>query len=83
LPKHYPSNDKHKYHIKYKINWIDQCTYTLIAEEDLNNPSNRNLMAMILKFEIVQILEDGYVQISNSNTTSPNIESEVINIEEK
>jgi len=74
-------NKEHNYKLKFKVTWLDNCTYQLKPIEDLRNPGNKDLPKMTLTCKIVEITENGYMQISSSDTDKMMIKTEVIKVE--
>lgn len=74
-------NPKTGYKIKLKVTWIDECTYQLKPLEYLQNPNNEDLPTMILTCTITELTENGYVQISSSDTDAFRVKRELIRVE--
>lgn len=60
-------NESIGYKLKLKIDWLDECTYTLTPVEDLANPKNKKVPARVLTCQIVEVNEDNYIQVSSAN----------------
>lgn len=74
-------NSKHGYKLKFEVAWINECTYQLEPVEDLLNPENEDLPAMIVTCTITEITEHGYIQISSSDIDPLRVKTELIKIE--
>ncbi len=74
-------NKKLNYKLKLSVTWIDNCTYVLKPVEDLLNPDNNDLPKMVLTCKIVEMTDNGYVQISTSNIDKMALKKEVIRVE--
>ncbi|NJB71163.1 tetratricopeptide (TPR) repeat protein [Saonia flava] len=71
-------NKEHGYKLKLKVTWIDDCTYQLKPIKDLLNSSSSELPKMILTCKIIEIIEDGYIQVSTTNSDPTEIVTKVI-----
>lgn len=71
-------NKEHGHKLKFEVTWLDECTYQLKPIEDLLNPENKKLPTMILTCQIIEINENGYTQISSSDTDNFKLTSEVL-----
>jgi len=60
-------NESIGYKLKLKIDWLDECTYTLTPVEDLTNSKNGKVPARVLTCQIVEVNEDNYIQVSSAN----------------
>ena len=68
--------------LKFKVKWLDECTYTLELTKVLENPNKIELpVGMILTVEIIATKEKSYIQKSTSNMIDMILESEVIKME--
>jgi hypothetical protein len=68
--------------LKFKVTWLDECTYTLKVDSVLKNENNTPFpLDMILKVKIVGVLKDSYLQESTSNTFVGIYKSEVLKIQ--
>ncbi|MCC5916612.1 MAG: hypothetical protein JJU02_04720 [Cryomorphaceae bacterium] len=74
-------NRKHGYKLKLEVTWIDDCTYQLRPVEDLLNPDNNNLPEMVLTCKVIELTENGYIQISSSDMDSTELIGELTRIE--
>ena len=74
-------NKKYNYKLKLSVTWLDNCTYQLKPVEDLIHPDNKDLPKMILTCKIVEITENGYIQISSSDIDEMLIRKEVIKVQ--
>ncbi len=75
------TTDSGKVVFKFKVTWLDECTYTLAVDSVLKNENNTPFpLNMILKVKIVGILKDSYLQESTSNTFLGVYKSEVLKI---
>jgi hypothetical protein len=71
-----------KMKLKFKVKWLDDCTYTLELKKVLENPNKIKLPeGMILTVEIIETKEKSYIQKSSSNLYDMVLESELIKIE--
>lgn len=71
-----------KLKLKFKVEWVNDCTYTLQLKKVLENPENFQLPeGMILTVEIIETKKDSYIQRSSSNLYDLVVESELIKIE--
>ncbi len=68
--------------LKFKVKWIDDCTYTLELKKVLENQKKIELPeGMILTVEIIETKEKSYIQKSSSNLYDMVLKSELIKIE--
>ena len=74
-------NKKHERKIKLEVNWIDECTYQLKPVEDLLNPENTSLPPMIVTCKVIEVTENGYIQISSSDIYPAKMRSELTRID--
>jgi len=58
-------NESLGYKLKLKIDWLDECTYTLTPVEDLTN-SNEKLPSQVLTCQIIEVNTDNYIQVSSA-----------------
>lgn len=66
-----------------KVEWDDDCVYTLYLKKVLKNPKNETFPEnMFLRVEIIEVTDDYYVQRTTSNLFSQAIESKVYQIDE-
>lgn len=70
-------NESLGYKLKLKIDWLDECTYTLTPVADLANPKSGKVPAMILTCQIVEVNADHYIQVSNSDVDKRQVTSQV------
>jgi len=54
------------YKLKLKIDWVDECTYTLTPIEDLANSKNRKVPSRVLTCQIIEVNTDNYIQVSSA-----------------
>jgi len=73
-------NKKYGFKLKLKVTWINDCTYQLEFIEDLLNPENKDLPTTIVTCSIKEITENGYIQISSSDSDPKILKSELIRI---
>lgn len=73
-------NKKYGYKLKLEVTWLNGCTYKLKPVMDLLNPKNKELPKMILTSTIVEITEDGYIQVSNSDVNPSQVKAKVTKI---
>ena len=59
-------NESLGFKLKLKIDWLDDCTYTLTPIEDLANPKSGKLPTMVLTCQIIEVNSDSYIQISSA-----------------
>lgn len=75
----YGEHDKLK--IKFRIDWLDECTYTLQVEKILKNPKKIQFDAsMILKVQIIEVKEHSYVARSTSDQFDFTLVNEITEI---
>lgn len=71
-----------KLKLEFRVNWLNNCTYTLELKKVLDNPKNIDLPeGMILTIEIIETKENSYIQKSSSNLYDMVLESELIKLE--
>ncbi len=70
-------NKKYNSKLKLEITWLDSCTYQLKPVADLLNPNSKDLPKFILTCEIIEITENGYMQISSTDSDPRKIAFEV------
>lgn len=67
--------------LEFKVEWLNDCTYTLELTKVIENPKNIDLPdGMILTVEIIKTTENSYFQKSSSNLYDMTAESELIRI---
>lgn len=68
--------------LEFKVEWLNECTYTLELENVLENPAGIDLPeGMILRVEIIETKENSYIQKTSSNFYDMVLESEMFRIE--
>lgn len=67
--------------MKFKVTWINECTYELKAIENLKDPKSKDLPNMIVTCRITEVTKDGYHQVSSTDINSFVYESELIRID--
>jgi hypothetical protein len=71
-----------KLKLKFKVTWLNECTYTLELKKILENPDTIDLPEdMIVTVEIIETKENSYIQKSTSNLFDMVLKSELIRIE--
>ncbi len=76
------NNEGLKMTLKFKVTWLDDCTYTLKLETILRNENNVPLPTdMILTVKITETTKNSYLQESTSNKYSGVYKSEVVKIQ--
>ena len=74
------SNETLKFILKFKVVWLDECTYTLKLDSVIKNEKNFPLQAdMVVKVKITGTLKESYLQES-SVLNLPVFKSEVFKI---
>ncbi len=74
--------EKSKLELAFKVEWLDECTYTLDLDSILANPRNLELPeGMVLTIEIIETKENSYRQKTSSNLFDLVVVSELIKIE--
>ena len=64
--------------MKFKVEWLDECTYTLTPNKVIKNPKNIEFpMEMVVRVEIIEVKENSYIQRSTSNTSNYEVIKEV------
>lgn len=70
--------EKSKLKILFTVNWVSDCTYTLILKKVVSNPSGIDFPKdMIVTVEIMETKQNSYVQKSTSNLFSKVLISEL------
>lgn len=59
-------NESLGYKLKLKIDWLDECTYTLTPVEDLVNTKNGKVPNRVLTCQIIEVNSDNYIQVSSA-----------------
>lgn len=59
-------NESLGYKLKLKIDWLDECTYTLTPMEDLANSKNEKVPSRVLTCQIIEVNADNYIQVSSA-----------------
>jgi len=62
-------NEALGYKLKLKIDWVDECTYTLTPVENMANPDRKEIPKMVLTCQIVEVNAGHYK--SNDQTKTP------------
>jgi hypothetical protein len=76
------NNEGMKMTLKFKVTWLDDCTYTLQLDTILRNDNKIALPKdMILKVKILATAKNSYTQESSSNLYDAVYKSEVIKIQ--
>ncbi len=70
-------NESLGYKLKLKVNWIDECTYTLTPVENLANPEQKDLPKMVLTCQIVEVNTGHYIQVSSSDDNERPLTSQI------
>lgn len=65
------------YKLKLKIDWVDECTYTLTPVSDLSTSKNINIPKSILNCQIIEVNEDHYIQVSYSEENKRQLTSRI------
>lgn len=60
-------NESIGYKLKLKIDWLDECTYTLTPVEDLANSENDEIPKRVLTCQIIEVNDDNYIQVSSAD----------------
>lgn len=75
-------SDNSSLEIRFNVEWINDCTYTLKIDEIVNNPNKIALpMNMILTVEIIETKDKSYIQRSTSDLFPDAYESEILLVE--
>ena len=76
------NNEGMKVTLKFKVTWIDDCTYTLKLDTILRNENKIALPTdIILKVKILATTNNSYTQESSSNLYDAVYKSEVVKIQ--
>lgn len=70
-------NEALGYKLKLKIEWIDECTYTLTPVANLANPEQKDLPKMVLTCQIVEVNAGHYIQVSSSEAEARPLTSQI------
>ena len=70
-------NESLGYKLKLKIDWIDDCTYTLTPVENLTNPEQKDLPKIVLTCQIVEVNQGHYIQVSSSGVNERPLTSQI------
>lgn len=70
-------NEALGYKLKLKVDWLDECTYTLTPVEDMANPKSGKVPTMVLTCQIVEVNGDNYIQVSSSDADKRLLTSQV------
>jgi len=65
------------YKLKLKIDWVDECTYTLTPMENLANPEQKDIPKMVLTCQILEVNAGHYIQVSSSNDDERPLTSQI------
>ncbi|MFK7812044.1 MAG: tetratricopeptide repeat protein [Maribacter sp.] len=69
-------NEAINYKLKLKVDWLDECTYTLTPVENLSTKQN-DLPKMILTCQIIEVNEGNYIQVSTSDDSERPLTSQI------
>lgn len=70
-------NESLGYKLKLKVDWIDECTYTLTPIENLANPEQKDIPKMVLTCQIVEVSDGHYIQVSSSDDDERPLTSQI------
>lgn len=70
-------NESKGYKLKFKIDWIDECNYTLTHVANLAKPEQKNIPKIVLTCQIVEVTADYYIQVSSSNDSERPMTSQI------
>ncbi len=65
------------YKLKLKIDWIDECTYTLMPVEDLSKSKKGKVPTRVLRCQIIEVNDDNYIQVSKAEGEKRQITSQL------
>jgi hypothetical protein len=76
------NNQSLKQTLKFKVTWLDDCTYTLKLDKVLRNENNLPIPGnMIVTVKITSTTANSYTQESSSNLYTAIYKSEVVKIQ--
>lgn len=70
-------NESLGYKLKLKVDWIDECTYTLTPVENLANSEQKDISKMVLTCQIIEVNEGHYIQVSRSDDNERPLTSQI------
>jgi tetratricopeptide (TPR) repeat protein len=70
-------NEALGYKLKLKVNWVDECTYTLTPVVNLAKPEQKDIPKMVLTCQIVEVTSDYYIQVSSSDDNQRPMTSQI------
>lgn len=70
-------NEALGYKLKLKIDWVDECTYTLTPVANLANPEDKDIPKMVLTCQIVEVNAGHYIQVSSSDDKAQPLTSQI------
>jgi len=70
-------NEALGYKLKLKIDWVDECTYTLTPVENMANPEQKDIPKMVLTCQIVEVNTGHYIQVSSSDDSERPLTSQI------
>ncbi len=70
-------NETLGYKLKLRVDWLDECTYTLTPVANLANPEQRDIPKMVLTCQILEVNEGHYIQVSSSDDNDGPLTSQV------
>jgi len=70
-------NESLGYKLKLKIDWVDECTYTLTPVKNLANPEDTDIPKMVLTCQIVEVTDGHYIQVSSSDDSERPLTSQI------
>lgn len=70
-------NEAIGYKLKLKVDWVDECTYTLTPVANLANSKQKDVPNMLLTCQIVEVNEDHYIQVTSSDDNERPLTSQI------
>lgn len=70
-------NESKGYKLKLKVDWLDECTYTLTPVANLANPEQKDIPKMVVTCQIVEVNTDYYIQVSSSDDSERPMTSQI------
>ena len=70
-------NESLGYKLKLKVDWVDECTYTLTPVANLASPEQKDIPKMVLTCQIVEVNEGHYIQVSSSDDNERPLTSQI------
>lgn len=70
-------NEALGYKLKLKVDWLDECTYTLTPVANLADPDNEEIPKMVLTCQIIEVEEEHYIQVSSSDDKARPLTSQI------